>query len=140
VTILDTAVLAEVLKAAPDARIGAWFAAQPREDLYTTTLAQAEIFYVVEKQAPGKRRSDLQAAVVEVFAFFEKRVLPFDPDAARAYPQIMLNRKMMGAEIPAASAMLAAITRSRGGTLATRTPAEFAGCGIRVVDPWENNR
>jgi predicted nucleic acid-binding protein len=135
--ILETAVLAEVLRPSPSPVIGVWLAAQPREDLYTTSLAQADILYSVERQPPGKRRSDLMAAVAEVFAFFEKRILPFDPDAARAYPQIVLNRKMMGQEIPAASAMLAAITRSRGATLATRSPANFSGCGIRVVDPWE---
>jgi predicted nucleic acid-binding protein len=135
-TILDSAILAEVLKASPDPRIGAWLGAQPRDDLYTTSLAQADILYSVERQPPGKRRSDLLAAVGDVFAFFEKRILPFDPDAARAYPQIVLNRKMMGQEIEPVSAMLAAITRSRGATLATRNPANFSGCGIRVVDPW----
>lgn len=136
-TILDTAVLAEVLKAAPDPKIGAWLAGQARDDLYTTSIAQGEILLSVERQPPGKRRTDLLAAVGEVFAFFEKRVLPFDADAARAYPQIVLNRKMMGKEIAAEKAMLAAITRSRGGMLATRVPEEFSGCGIRVVDPWE---
>lgn len=135
--ILDTAILAEVLKAVPDPKIGAWVAGQARDDLYTTSIAQAEILLLVERQPPGKRRSDSLGVVAEVFAFFEKRVLPFDADAARAYPQIVLNRKMMGQEIEAASAMLAAITRSRGATLATRTPGEFSGCGIRVVDPWE---
>lgn len=135
--ILETAVLAEVLKASPDPKIGAWLAAQAREDLYTTSIAQAEILLSVERQPPGKRRTDLLAAVGDVFAFFEKRVLPFDADAARAYPQIVLNRKMMGKEIEAANAMLAAIARSRGATLVTRAAGEYAGCGIRVVDPWE---
>ena len=136
--ILDTTVLSEVLKPSPDRKIGAWLGAQPREDLYTTSLAQADILYGVERLPPGKHRSDLLNAVVEIFAFFEKRILPFDPDAARVYPQIVLNRKMMAQEIPPAKAMLAAITRSRGATLATLTPAEFSGCGIRVVSPWES--
>jgi predicted nucleic acid-binding protein len=135
--ILDTCVLAEVIRPHPDPRIGGWLGAQSRDELYTTALAQAEILLGVERQPPGKRRSELLTAVSEIFAFFGQRILAFDPDAARAYPQILLNRRMMGQEIHPAKAMLAAITRSRGATLATRQEAEFAGCGIRVVNPWE---
>jgi toxin FitB len=138
VLILDTQILSEVIKPRPDPKIGGWLGAQPRDNLYTTSLAQADILYGVEQLPPGKRRSDLLAAVVEIFAFFEKRVLAFDPDAARVYPQILLNRKMMGQPIEPANAMLAAITRSRGATLATRNTAQFSGCGIRVVNPWES--
>jgi len=134
--ILDTGILAEAIKASPDPKVGAWLGTQPRDDLYTTSIAQADILYGVESLPPGKRRADLLAAVVEIFAFFDKRVLAFDADAARAHPQIVLNRKMMGQKIEPANAMVAAITRSRGATLATRNTAEFAGCGIRVVDPW----
>lgn len=47
---------------------------------------------------------------------------------------------MMGQEIQPATAMLAAITRSRGATLATRDTNEFTGCGIRVVNPWQGGR
>ncbi|MEO5922608.1 MAG: type II toxin-antitoxin system VapC family toxin [Bryobacteraceae bacterium] len=136
--ILDTQILAEVIRLSPDPKIGAWLGTQPRDDLYTTSLAQADILYNVERLPPGKRRSDLLSAVAEIFAFFDKRVLPFDPDAARAYPQIILNRKMMGQPIEPANAMLAAITRSRGATLATRNTEQFSGCGIRVVNPWES--
>ncbi len=135
--ILDSSILAEVIKPAPNPKIGGWLGGQPRDDLYTTSLAQADILYSVERLPPGKRRSDLLIAVVEIFAFFEKRVLAFDTDAARALPQIVLNRKMMGAPIEMANAMLAAITRSRGAILATRTTEPYSGCGIRVVNPWD---
>ena len=135
--ILDTPILAEAIRPSPDPKIGSWLGTQPREDIYITSLAQAEILYSVERLPPGKRRSDLLSAVVEIFAFFEKRVLPFDPDAARAYPQIILNRKMMNAPIEPANAMLAAITRSRGADLATNNSDQFTGCGIRVVNPWD---
>ena len=135
--ILDTTILAEVIRPAPDPRIGAWLGAQQRDDLYTTSIALADLLLGVERLPPGKRKSDSVAAIGEIFAFFEKRILPFDQDAARAYPTIVQNQKMMGRELKVAGAMLAAITRSRGAMLASRTPDEFSGCGIRVVNPWE---
>ena len=33
-------------------------------------------------------------------------------------------------------AQIAAIARSRGAALATRNVADFQGCGIAIVDPW----
>jgi hypothetical protein len=32
--------------------------------------------------------------------------------------------------------MIAAVTRSRGPSLAIRNVSEFEGCGIAIVDPW----
>jgi hypothetical protein len=43
----------------------------------------------------------------------------------------------MARNIPPAQAMLAAITRSRGATLVSQSPDNFAGCGIRVITPLE---
>jgi predicted nucleic acid-binding protein len=137
VLILDTCILEEVVRPYPDAKIGAWLGAQARDDLYTTSLAQAAIHHTVERLPPGKRRADLLGAISEIFAFFDRRILPFDSDAARAYPTIVINRQMMGKPLKAENAMLAAITRSRGATLATRNTQDFAGCGIRVISPWE---
>jgi hypothetical protein len=33
-------------------------------------------------------------------------------------------------------AQIAAITQSRGAALANRNAADFAGCGIEVLNPW----
>lgn len=51
--ILDTNVLSEAVKPSPDPKIGVWLGAQPRDDLYTTSLAQADILYAVWRLPPG---------------------------------------------------------------------------------------
>jgi len=33
-------------------------------------------------------------------------------------------------------AQIAAVARSRGATMATRNVADFAGCGVEVINPW----
>jgi toxin FitB len=33
-------------------------------------------------------------------------------------------------------AMIAAVTKSRGATLATRNVKDFVNCGVAIVDPW----
>ena len=65
------------------------------------------------------------------------RVLPFDTDAARAYPEIAAGRRHAGRPLRQIDAQIAAITRSRGARLATRDVRDFAGCGLTVVDPWD---
>jgi predicted nucleic acid-binding protein len=33
--------------------------------------------------------------------------------------------------------MIAAIARSRGADIATRDVADFADCGVLIINPWE---
>jgi hypothetical protein len=88
VIILDTNVLSEALKPSPAPEVLRWFAAQPALQLFTTAITQAEIVYGVELLPKGKRRAGLLAAVNAMFAAdFGGRILPFDSDAARLFPQ-----------------------------------------------------
>ena len=43
--VLDTNAIAELMRAAPDARVLAWIADQPMAGLLSTTLTEAEILY-----------------------------------------------------------------------------------------------
>jgi hypothetical protein len=36
--------------------------------------------------------------------------------------------------------MIAAVTRSRGATLATRNIKDFSDCGIDLINPWTTRR
>ncbi|ABD89676.1 type II toxin-antitoxin system VapC family toxin [Rhodopseudomonas palustris] len=135
--VLDTNVISELMRAKPDAAVMAWFGQQPIAGVFTTTLTQAEIFYGLALVPEGRRRDQLIAAARPIFEIdLAGRVLPFDTDAADAYPAIAASRRHGGHPISQIDAQIAAIVRSRGARLATRNVADFADCGIAVVDPW----
>lgn len=135
--VLDTNVISELMRREPDERVMAWIGEQPIAGVFTTTLTQAEIFYGMALLPEGRRRDALLAAARPMFAVdFAGRVLPFDTDAALAYPEIAAGRRRSGQPISQIDAQIAAIVRSRGARLATRNVSDFADCGITVVNPW----
>lgn len=138
--VLDTNVISELMRREPDPNVMRWIAQQPVAGLFTTTLTQAEIFYGLELLPEGRRRDDLLAAAGPIFELdLAGRVLPFDSDAAYAYPAIVVGRKQGGQPISQIDAQIAAIARSRGARLATRNVRDFADCGITVIDPWNED-
>ncbi len=134
--VLDTNVLSEEMKPAPEPAVHRWLARQNPLDLFTTAVTEAEILYGVAIKPAGRRKRDLEVAVQRILTLFAGRVLPFDSAAAREFAQIVADRRRAGSPIEDFDAQIAAITRSRGMTLATRDLQDFAGTGVPVVDPW----
>lgn len=136
--VLDTNVLSEVLRPAPEPKVLAWLGSQPRSSLFTTAVTRAEIFYGVRVMPAGQRKQRLWEATVAIFnEDFAGQVLNFDGDAADAYAAIAASRKGDGKPISQLDAMIVATTRSRGASLATRHGKDFADCGVDIVDPWK---
>jgi hypothetical protein len=135
--VLDTNVLSETLRPVPDARVLAWFGAQRRASLFTTTITQAEILYGVGLLADGARKQALSSAIEAIFKEdFAGRLLGFDHDAAEVYAQIAVSRKSAGLPISLFDAMIVSVARSTGATLATRNVKDFVECGVTLIDPW----
>jgi hypothetical protein len=135
--LLDTNVVSELMKAAPDAGVIAWIDRAPRTELFVAAITQAELLTGVALLPPGRRRDDIGRAVEAVFAeLFRQRVLPFDSAAASAYSEIAATRRRAGRPISAFDAAIAAVARSRGARLVTRNTGDFEGCEVDVVDPW----
>jgi hypothetical protein len=98
----------------------------------------AEILFGIELLPKGKRRDTMLEEAEATFAEdFAGRILPFDEDAARAFPEIAIRRRAQGRPIADLDAQIAAIARSRDAILATRNTADFEGCGVRLVNPWQ---
>ncbi|HYS48085.1 MAG TPA: type II toxin-antitoxin system VapC family toxin [Xanthobacteraceae bacterium] len=136
--VLDTNVLSETLRPKPADSVRRWIEAQPSTSLFTTTICEAEILYGIALMPAGRRRNALAQVVAGIFGEdFSGRILPFDSAAARAYAEIAATRRGLGRPMGGFDAQIAAITRSRGASLATRNVGDFADCGITIVTPWE---
>jgi predicted nucleic acid-binding protein len=136
--VLDTNVISEIMKALPSPRVMEWWSQQQTDELFTTTVTVAEILYGIEILSRGKRRDSLRAEAEVVFTHdFAGRILPFDEEAARAFPEIAAGRRPEGRPLAEFDAQIAAVARSRRAMLATRNTADFEGCGVRLVNPWQ---
>ena len=136
--VIDTNVLSELMRRSPSQAVLEWVAAQPAARLFTTTITQAEILFGLALLPEGRRRTSLTAAASQIFAEdFIDRVLPFDAVAAEAFAPIASARRRRGRPIGAFDAQIAAITASRGASLATRNVMDFLDCGLTVINPWE---
>lgn len=134
--ILDTKVISELMRAAPDAHVGSWAREVPPATVHTTSVTLAEVRFGIARLPVGRRRTLLGDAADDVFTTFADRILPFDAAAADQYANVVVEREHAGAPITGFDAQIAAICRSHGSALATHNTEDFSGLGLHLVDPW----
>ncbi len=138
--VLDTNVIAELMRATPAPAVFEWIAAQDRAALYTTTINKAEILFGVANLPEGRRRHDLSETAEKLFSEdFAGRVLPFTSEAAEEYATLMVARRRIGRPLEGNDALIAATARSVGAGIATRNTSDFTDCGIALHDPWQTH-
>lgn len=136
--ILDTNVISEALRPAPDAALRTWIAAQAPASLFTTTVTQTEMLYGLAMLPAGRRRNALRTAIDAAFEVeFAGRVLPFDSESARAFAAIAASCRRAGRPMGPLDAQIAAIAQSRNASIATRDVSDFAHSGVPVINPWQ---
>ena len=135
--VLDTNVVSELIRQSPEPAVKAWAAGHALEDLFFSTVGEAEMRYGAAIMPVGRRREALEADMERLLReAFDDRILPFDRAAARAYADIAATRRSAGLPIAPVDCQIAAIARSRGMAVATRNIRDFKGVGIELVDPW----
>jgi predicted nucleic acid-binding protein len=132
---LDTNVLSELMRAAPEPRVLRWLDAQEPARVVVTSVTVAEVLYGIARLPPGRRRAALETAIGRTLEE-DLSVLPFDESAAVDYAAIAAMGEARGQKVPVADAMIAATCLAHRATLATRNVRDFHGLGVDVVDPW----
>jgi predicted nucleic acid-binding protein len=135
--LLDTNVVSEPLRSAPEARVIEWIDAQPLETLFLSAVTVAELRAGVALLPAGKRRDGLQESLERrVLPLFAGRVLPLDLACTLAYADLMARARTAGVSIATADGYIAAIAAANGFVVATRDTAPFETAGVVVINPW----
>ncbi len=135
--ILDTNVVSEPLRPAPDPRVAKWLNGQPLHTLYLSAVTVAEMRFGIAVMPAGRRR-DLMLERVEtkVLPLFSGRVLAFDLAASESYAKLMARARAAGQAIAPADGYIAATAMDAGMSVATRDGTPFVAAGVAVIDPW----
>lgn len=132
--LLDTNVVSETAKPAPDPRVAAFL--RDRTDLWLSVVVLHELDYGVRLLPPGARRDVLSAKLVELAARHGTRILPVGRDEANCAARLRARARAAGRTIDAADALIAGTAQARDLALATRNVRNFEDLGVDVVNPW----
>jgi len=137
VIILDTNVLAALMRTTPDAAVLEWLDRQPAESVWITSITLFETRFGLSLLPSGRRRQALESAFDQFLKEdLENRVLDFDSAAATAAALLAAARQKRGQPVDMRDTQIAGIALARRATLATRNVRHFADLKISIVDPW----
>jgi predicted nucleic acid-binding protein len=138
--LLDTNVVSEAMKPAPNEAVRAWLDDQAAETLFLSSVTIAELMFGIGALPDGKRKDRLTEALAGVMELFADRVLPFDIDAARHYADLAVKARAAGRGFPTPDGYIAAIAAAKGFVVATRDTSAFDAANLEVIDPWKAAR
>jgi predicted nucleic acid-binding protein len=137
VIILDTNVVSELLRPAPDRNVISWVDAQDATEVVITAITAAELRAGVAFLPRGRRKATIATQVEALLeGTFADYVLPFENDSSGHYAAVLAARRRAGRPISALDAQIAAICLQHDAVLATRNTADFARTGTRLINPW----
>lgn len=134
--LVDTNVVSELLKQAPDPQVWGWATALD-EPTALSTITSWELLYGVGRLPQGGSKDRLAAAIERVLADAHGRLFDFDAESARHAAAVRVDREALGRPIATADAMIAGICLRHDAALSTRNVRDFEGLGIRLINPWE---
>lgn len=136
--LLDTNVISEPLRVAPDIRVLDWINEQPVETLFLSAITVAELRVGITWMRAGRNRDRLRDRIeTQVLPRFSGRVLAFDLAATQPYAHLMAKARAAGVVVGNYDGCIAAIAVANGLTVATRDTGPFKAAGVAVIDPWQ---
>ncbi len=135
---LDTNVISESLRPAPESRVLEWINTQAIETLYLSAISVAELRFGAALLPSGRRKDKLQNRLEDkLLPLFAGRILPLDVAVTKTYAELMSQARMAGQSISTADGYIAATAAANGMIIATRDTNPFAAAGLEVINPWE---
>jgi len=137
--LLDTNVISEPQRRAPNPRVLEWLDTQALETLYLSAITVAELRAGIALMPAGKRQDSLRAYLQEhLLPMFANRVLDFDLSCTGVYAELLARSRATGLTVQTADAFIAAIALANGFHVATRDTKPFEAAGVKIINPWED--
>lgn len=132
--LLDTNVISELSRPAPEAKVVQWLSAH-EDELFLSVLTLGEIQKGIASLPDSKRRRRLTRWLdAEIRPWFAGRLLPVDESVSLRWGRMLAEA---GRPLPAVDSLIAATALTHDMTLATRNTQDLARTGVSLFNPWE---
>jgi predicted nucleic acid-binding protein len=132
--LLDTNVISETRKPAPDPNVRRWVASVAGTELYISVMVLGEIRQGIERlRRRDQRKADVyESWLVGLWRDYREHVLPITPEVAEEWGRLNAPRP-----IAVVDGLMAATARVHDLTLVTRNLGDVSGTGVRLLNPFE---
>jgi toxin FitB len=133
--LLDTNVVSELRKKAPNPHVLAWHQKHVSADVYVSVLALGEIRQGIERVRPRDvhQAQALERWLERLVATYRDRILPVTADVAQEWGRLGAFAQTP----PAVDGLMAATAKVHRLVLVSRNVADVARTGVPVVNPFE---
>ncbi len=132
--LLDTNIISEIWRTAPNADVLQWLKAAPSQKLFLSVLSLGEIRRGVELLKDGKKRNELLSWLEnELPSKFGQNILAIDIAVADRWGYLTATVKRT---LPAVDGLLAATALVHNLKIVTRNEKDFSIAGLEVINPF----
>jgi len=136
--LIDTCVIAELIKPKPDNNVVHWLKSQDENRLYISVLTLGEISKGIEKVKDGNRKKKLHLWVEDdIRERFSGRILPINEQVAMVWGQVQGKAETNGKGMPTIDGLIAATGLVFNMIVVTRNVSDMQMSGAALLDPWK---
>lgn len=134
--LVDTCVVSEVRHPKGNRLVADAFAALSPDEVFFSVITIGEIAAGLTR-LEGARQHDLSQWLDGLQTQFADRILGINAVVARLWGELTAARRQAGKPLPVADGLIAATARHHKLSIMTRNVADFAGCGVALINPWD---
>ena len=134
--VVDTNVLSELGRPAPDPNVVAWLKRRDGE-LYLPAIVITGLMFGVDRMVAGRRRTALRTLYIDLFSHPSTKILAFGRDEAIVAGALRARAEAAGRPVSLGDAQVAATAERRGATIATRNTSDYEVTGLPLIDPFD---
>jgi toxin FitB len=136
--LLDTNVISELIRPAPEPRVVKWTASVDEDLLFLSVLTFGEIRQGVSALAPGGRRTRLEQWLhAELTLRFANRLVAIDLAIAETWGRLAAAARSKGTPLPVIDGLLAASALRHDLVFVTRDTKHAVSVGVTTLNPWQ---
>ena len=136
--LIDTNVVSEFIKPAPNQVVIDWFRSSKASSLFASVVTAGELRLGIAAMPLSKRRSELEVWLEQGLPqWFATNLLPVTREVADRWGRITIQARRQGITLATTDGLIAATAIEHNLILVTRNTKDFVDLGVSLINPWE---